>query len=625
MPTANGQTPPRLVSVVVPTRDRPALLREALASIRALEGNDLRFEILVGDNGTDPDTAAAAAEYRAIHMTTRTNGAAAARNLGLMAASGEFIAFLDDDDLWQKDHIREHIAMLDADPGLDAVVGQVTLTDTGRRPLGDPSPETLPRDGDVFMPMMSGWFPQIGGTVIRRSLREAIGPFDETLIGDQDWDFQLRIARRTRIGFVAKPCVLFRDRPPGSYDKLQLRRIPFTRKVFLRHAWAERNRWPSVQAWLRSYFACFQYFYYYFADAVEERAGLGRPLKAWRAAAIAFGLFPTRAARNLLQDTPIRRGLMRTLNLDAKRRREEAEKADRIDIAMGIDRNYAPHAAAVIASVVNAAPGQRYRFIILHTDVEPELRTRVESCAPGCDFVWTTVGDDDLPKWANRSHFTRATLFRLGLEKLGPADCRRVLYLDADIAVASDVRPLWNVDLDGQVIGAATDENVNAKLFAARWKLPDGAPAYFNAGVLLIDLEKVRAEGLFQKAAAFIAEHDRDLPWNDQDALNWALWGRWKGVAPVWNVQRLTAIAIAKGEATLPAGRPPAIVHYTGSDKPWVPGSYHPWSHLYWRALSRTPFFDEVVRKNDVSRLERLRVWLRGMRRWDPPMTPRPL
>jgi lipopolysaccharide biosynthesis glycosyltransferase/glycosyltransferase involved in cell wall biosynthesis len=609
----------------VPTRDRPALLREALASIRALEGSDLRFEILVGDNGTDPDTAAAAAEYGAVHMATRTNGAAAARNLGLMAASGEFIAFLDDDDLWQKDHIREHLAMMDADPGLDAVVGQVTLTDTHRRPLGDPSPDSLPADGEVFMPMMSGWFPQIGGTVIRRSLRDVIGPFDETLIGDQDWDFQLRIARRTRIGFVAKPCVLFRDRPPGSYDKLQLRRIPFTRKVFLRHAWAERNRWPSVQAWLRSYFACFQYFYYYFADAVEERANLGRPLRAWRAAAIAFGLFPTRAARNLLQDTPIRRGLMRTLNLDAKRRREEGAKAERIDIAMGIDRNYAPHAAAVIASLVQAAPGQRYRFIILHTDVEPELQTRVEGCAPGCDFLWTVVGENDLPKWANRAHFTRATLFRLGLEKLGPADCRRVLYLDADIAVANDVRPLWNTDLEGNVLGAVTDENVNAGLFAARWRLPGGCPSYFNAGILLIDLEKVRSEGLFQKAADFIAEHDRELPWNDQDALNWAIWGRWKLLAPVWNVQRLTSIAIARGEASLPAGRSPSIVHYTGSDKPWVPGSYHPWSHLYWRALSRTPFFDEVVRKNDVSRLERMRVWLRGMRRWDPPMTPKPL
>ncbi len=619
------QKPPRLVSVVVPTRDRPALLREALASIRALEGADLRFEILVGDNGTDPETAVAAAEYGAIHMITRTNGAAAARNLGLMAASGEFIAFLDDDDLWQSGHIRGHIEMMDADAGIDAVVGQVTLTDTSRRPLGDPSPDVLPADGDVFMPMMSGWFPQIGGTVIRQAVRDLVGPFDETLIGDQDWDFQLRIARRARIGFVARPCVLFRDRPPGSYDKLQLRRIPFTRKVFLRHAWAERTRWPSVQAWLRSYFSCFQFFYYYFADAVEERACTGRPMKAWRAAAIAFGLFPTRAIRNLMQDTPIRRGLERSLNLDARRRREEAGKADRIDIAMGIDRNYAPHAAAVIASVVNAAPGQRYRFIVLHTDVEPELQARVEQCAPGCDFVWTVVGDDDLPQWADRAHFTRATLFRLGLDKLAPADCRRVLYLDADIAVASDVRPLWNIDLEGHVVGAVTDENVNASLFSARWQLSENAARYFNAGVLLIDLEKIREEGLFQKATAFLAEHDRDLPWNDQDALNWALWGRWKLVNQSWNVQRLSSIAIAKGEAELVGGGRPAIVHYIGSDKPWVPGSYHPWSHLYWRALGRTPFFNEVVRKNEVSRVERLRIWLRGMRRWDPPMAAKPL
>ena len=135
---------PRTVSVVVPTRDRPQLLKEALASIRALEGPDLTFEIVIGDNGTDPDTAKVAAEFGAIHLRTPRNGAAAARNIALEAATGEFVAFLDDDDLWEASHIRPHIALMDENPNVDCVLGQVTLTDHNRRLLNEPSPESPP-------------------------------------------------------------------------------------------------------------------------------------------------------------------------------------------------------------------------------------------------------------------------------------------------------------------------------------------------------------------------------------------------------------------------------------------------------------------------------------------------
>src|SRR5438876_10295673 len=96
---------PVLVSVVVPTRDRPRLLREALASIRAVEGGDLRLEILVADNGTDHETRLVAEEFGARWLRAERPGASATRNVGLREATGEFIAFLDDDDVWLSDHV----------------------------------------------------------------------------------------------------------------------------------------------------------------------------------------------------------------------------------------------------------------------------------------------------------------------------------------------------------------------------------------------------------------------------------------------------------------------------------------------------------------------------------------
>lgn len=296
----------RQVSVIVPTRDRPALLKEALASIRALEGPDLAFEILVGDNGSDPETEDVARQFGAIHLKTDRNGAGAARNTALAAATGEFIAFLDDDDVWEPTHIRDQIALMDTNAQIDCVLGQVTLTDHLRRPILEPGPEKPPENDDFVRAMLQGWFPQIGATVARLGVRETVGMFDESLIGDQDWDWHIRNARTGRIGFVAQPGVLFRSRPEGSYDALQRRRVRFTRKVFLRHAWPERRRWSSPKAWISAYYYCFQYYYEYFAEAAEQRARDGRPLSAFYAGITAIWLFPRMAAKHMVRPSPLR-------------------------------------------------------------------------------------------------------------------------------------------------------------------------------------------------------------------------------------------------------------------------------------------------------------------------------
>jgi lipopolysaccharide biosynthesis glycosyltransferase len=289
---------------------------------------------------------------------------------------------------------------------------------------------------------------------------------------------------------------------------------------------------------------------------------------------------------------------------------------DIIDIALGFDTNYAPHAAGVIASVVRRAPGAKFRVIILHTGVSPQMQADIESVAPGSAFVWCEVQDEDLPPFADRGYFNRTTLFRMGLEKLAPADCKRVLYLDSDLAVLTDVRALWSVDLGPYPIGAVIDAYLDADAFAARWALAPGG-RYFNAGVLLIDLEKVRAEKLFSAAIDFIAKHDRDLPYNDQDALNWAFWRNWHVLDVKWNVQRFMAMPETQGALTddKRLKGPPAIIHFMGSEKPWLPNQWHPWAWTYWQGLSWTPFTPLVERTHGVGKLERMRLWLRWLRR----------
>lgn len=283
-----------------------------------------------------------------------------------------------------------------------------------------------------------------------------------------------------------------------------------------------------------------------------------------------------------------------------------------IDVALGFDTQYAPHAGAVIASIVRNAPGAKFRFICLHDGVKAELRARVEACARGAEYFWAEIGDEDLPVFSTRGHFNRAILFRIGLEKHAPAGCRRVLYVDADVIVCGDVRELWGADLGQNAIGAMRDCYQDGAEFAQRWALPGDAPRYFNSGVLLIDLGRVRQERMFTAAAEFVARHGEDILFGDQDALNWVFWRRWTELDPAWNVQRYL-----KGGEIADAGwrrSSPGLVHFIGAHKPWMPNAWHPWSWLYWENLKRTPFHEEVAAANrmDFYQLMRLRLrwWL---------------
>lgn len=288
--------------------------------------------------------------------------------------------------------------------------------------------------------------------------------------------------------------------------------------------------------------------------------------------------------------------------------------SERIDIALGFDGRYVPHGANVIASVVRHARGAKFRFIVLQADVTPEQKKRMEAVAPGAEFVWCDVRDDDMPNYT-RGHLNRAILFRLGLEALAPADCRRVLYIDADTVVVGDVRELWAADLGGYPAGAVTDCYQDAEEFAGTWNLPKGG-RYFNSGVMLIDLDKVRAGKLFTKTLAFVAENGPKLLFGDQCALNNIFWKNTAVLEPTWNVQRYIKDEEIVSE-TAPDRRwghaQPRLIHYLGTDKPWIRNAWHPWAWLYWENLKRTSFIDDVKASAKVDFLQMLRFRFRWL------------
>ena len=184
------------LSVIIPTFNRAVMLREAVQS--ALTQTHRPIEIVVADDASNDDTLGVCEQFQQqaqklgieFHVTrSETNlGAPVARNRGFRQSSGDIVLFLDSDDVFEPDIFLE-IARAFEDPTVDFVFGKVRLVDEELRPLADPligAPyELTGRD-------IGGYHWHTLGAAYRREFLEKVGPWDETLSGSQDWEFQAR-------------------------------------------------------------------------------------------------------------------------------------------------------------------------------------------------------------------------------------------------------------------------------------------------------------------------------------------------------------------------------------------------------------------------------------------------
>ena len=291
----------RLVSVIIPTRNRATLLRQAIESVLAVgEVHRERFEldVMVIDDGSTDATAEVVAAYpvRFLH-TEGAHGASAGRNVGLAAAQGDYIAFLDDDDVWLPDNVSAQLAMLEAHPEYGLVFAQAQRTEADLTPFGDPVPEGPATSGQIFERLLEFW-PQIGTCLVRADVAREVGPFDLELIADQDWDWLLRIAKRYEVGWIEEPVILFRQRARADLA-LMRKRLPFVAHVFHKNTsdlpLAQRARLERILIRHRGWYAS------QFLNVWRESASAGAHQEARRALIYAFQSSPPHTLNLLLR------------------------------------------------------------------------------------------------------------------------------------------------------------------------------------------------------------------------------------------------------------------------------------------------------------------------------------
>jgi lipopolysaccharide biosynthesis glycosyltransferase len=190
--------------------------------------------------------------------------------------------------------------------------------------------------------------------------------------------------------------------------------------------------------------------------------------------------------------------------------------------------------------------------------------------------------------------YTIETWARLWVADFFAPEVQRVLYLDGDIVIIGSIAPLWNIDLDGALLGAT---DIPGSVDAVRLGLP-AETGYFNAGVLVIDLAQWRATGALQTVLDVIAENPERIRTVDQDALNACFHSRRKRLDYKWNVIRpffREPLALPLSRAEIEAVRRDVqIIHYNGASKPWSYFCDHPRKDEYDKYLRMTEWRDFV-------------------------------
>jgi glycosyltransferase involved in cell wall biosynthesis len=201
-----------LISVVIPAHNAELYLDEAIASVRSQTFSD--YEILVIDDGSTDRTAEIASSYDGVLVLAQNNrGAAAARNAGIRAARGKYIAFLDADDVWLPSKLEKQAARLLENPRSEWTYTDAWVFDSATdRTICRIGERIRLHQGDILRPLLLRCFIPSATPVVKRTILSEAGLFDEARERRiaEDWDLWLRIAGRHAVSLIDEPLARIR-------------------------------------------------------------------------------------------------------------------------------------------------------------------------------------------------------------------------------------------------------------------------------------------------------------------------------------------------------------------------------------------------------------------------------
>ena len=269
------------------------------------------------------------------------------------------------------------------------------------------------------------------------------------------------------------------------------------------------------------------------------------------------------------------------------------KRNNEVPIFFAIDDEYIPFLSVAIKSLKdNSSKENYYNIRVLYTNVTEENQKTI--CNYMCDNVniefvnltdyIKTIKD----KLYTRDYFSATTYFRLFIPELYP-EYDKALYLDSDIVILSDIADLYNIDLKDNLVGAAPDDVIQTiEVFRNYSELVVGVADYknyFNAGILLMNLEALRKFG-FQEKFIYLLGTVKFSVAQDQDYLNRLCKGRVTLLDKNWN--RMPVGGDIKEREKL------HLIHYNLAFKPWHFENIL-YEEYFWKYAKQTEFYSKIL------------------------------
>lgn len=247
--------------------------------------------------------------------------------------------------------------------------------------------------------------------------------------------------------------------------------------------------------------------------------------------------------------------------------------------------NYARHLGTTLVSVLENSK-EKWNINIIYENLSQESIKKISEIVRkyGSDIKYIKIEEQTLKKFkvGVGTHLNSIVFARLYIPEF-LLDEEKAIYLDCDLIVLKKLEELYNMDLKNKSIGVILDSKKDQEESLKRLKL-DLKRTYFNAGVMIMDLKKLRDNKKFTKTIEFCLNPDRELKLNEQDALNIIFEDDYTINNKIWNYTH------GNSEENKFNLNEIGIVHFTGEIKPWDCRSTSIYKNLYWQYLEKTPW-----------------------------------
>jgi glycosyltransferase involved in cell wall biosynthesis len=215
-----------LVSVIIPVYNGEKYVRETIRSVAGQ--SDQRFEIIAINDGS-PDNSWQILEdlkkeigHQLIIHTVENGGVSRARNTGVRSSRGKYLAFIDQDDLWTPEKIKEQVALLESDPSMSICFTNESIIDDQGNLIKENVLSLGPRNrGSILEALLFDNFIPISSVMMPREVFDRIGGFRVEYALAEDYDLLLRAAELGTAGFIDKPLLEYRThKESGTFRKI---------------------------------------------------------------------------------------------------------------------------------------------------------------------------------------------------------------------------------------------------------------------------------------------------------------------------------------------------------------------------------------------------------------------